>query len=358
MLSYFVFLVLSVLLAWMAYERKKNNRTWLIGLFLVMALFAGLRSAEVGTDTSGYASGFEEMRYEQRNLEEEGSGALLEEPGYYYLQKWLGSYSNEYVVLLIGTAAIFCFFVLYSVKRNSVAPVISLFVFITLGYYTFVFNAARQGLALSIYMIAIPFLIEKRIRPYVLCVLCAAMFHKTIVIALPLYYVFTLKYSIKSIAIVISGGLLVGYFLPALLTFGSTLEDRYALYVEGNASGGEMLTVFYVILAVFFILQRNKMKPQSLAYYDVYLHMLLVGSTIYLVVTLTQSYVELTRFAAYFQIASIFLWAMLMRERKTKLNPLIFAVAIIGHLGFFAIFLTKMANLVPYMWNPLLYKYF
>lgn len=336
------------------FVRIRTNKTFVVLLFLVMTCFAGFRSSVVGTDTSGYAGHYEDASFEDKDL---GSGLamLTEEPGFYYLEKVLSGLSNDYIVLLTGIAAVFCFFALRSISRNSVQPVLSLFVFITLGYYTFVFNAARQGIAMAIYMTSIPFLIKKRFWPYTIIVLCAAMFHKTIVVAVPLYFVFRMKYSWKSLLVVIGGGLLVGYQLPNLLSFSSTLEDRYLLYTVGRATGGYMLTLFYVILAVFFILQRHLINKEALKRYDIYLHMLVVGSAVYLVVALTGSYVELTRFAAYFQVASIFLWAMLVRERKTPLSPFVYVVAIVGHLGYFAIFLSQMANLTPYLWNPNLF---
>ena len=84
--------------------------------------------------------------------------------------------------------------------------------------------------------------------------------------------------------------------------------------------------------------------------------MLVVGSAVYVLVALTRSYVELTRFAAYFQIACVFLWPMIVRERRTPLSPLVYVVAVVGHLGYFAIFLSQMANLTPYLLNPNLFS--
>lgn len=350
MFPYFIFLFLVILLAYPTFMGKKPNKVGLIFLFLIMTCFAGFRSSKVGTDTGGYARGFEEANYENREIGA-GLSALTDEPAFYYLNKLLGGISHEYIVLLTGIAAVFCFFALRSVSRYSTMPALSLFVFITMGYYTFVFNAARQGIAMAIYMIAIPLLFQKRFWPYVIVVLCAAMFHETIVVAIPLYFVFQIRYSWKSMIVVIGGGLLLGYLLPTLLSYSVTLEDRYILYTEGSATGGYMLTLFYLILVLFFIIQRKSMKKEVLEQYDIYLHMLLIGSSIYLVVSITQSYVELTRFAAYFQLSSIFLWAMLWRDRKKPLPLLVYIVAILGHLGYFAIFLSRMANLTPYILN-------
>ena len=183
-----------------SFRRNRLNKAFVVLLFLVMTCFAGFRSSKVGTDTGSYTRGFEQTAYEDKDIGT-GFSALGEEPGFYYLERALGGLSNDYVVLLTGIAAVFCFFALRSISRNSAMPTLSLFVFITLGYYTFVFNAARQGIAMAIYRTAIPFLIQKRFWPYTLIVLCAAMFNKTIVVAIPLYFIFRMKYSSSSLRI-------------------------------------------------------------------------------------------------------------------------------------------------------------
>lgn len=351
MTPYFIFLIISLLLAYLAYRRQRTHFIFIILLYTALSLFAGLRSAEVGTDTSGYARGFEDLFYLDEQVENEGS-FLTEEPGFYYLQKWLGQVSNEYYVLLTGIALVFCFFVMLSIGKQSRMPILSFFVFITLGYYTFVFNAARQGIAMSIYMISIPYIIERKFWKYTFVVLFAALFHKSIVIAIPLYFFFTIRFSPISIVLALIGGVVISISLPALLNYGATLETRYALYSEGNATGGYLLTAFYVVLTLFFALQRKTIKEEALPVFDVYLNMLIVGSAVYLIVTITGAYVELTRFAAYFQISSVFLWPMLITDRSKPLPRQLLVLALLGHLGFFAIFLTKMANLTPYMFNP------
>ena len=358
MLPYYSFLTILAIIAFMAFGTKnRTNNVGFLLLLIVMSLFAGFRSSVVGTDSAGYARTFETLSYADRQLEP-GFAMLTDEPGFFYLQKILGSFSNDYLVLFTGVAFVFCLFVLFAIRKNSVMPLLSLFIFVTLGYYTFVFNAARQGIAMAIYMTAIQFLLTRKFWKYVIVVLIAALFHKTIIIAIPLYFVFTMKYSIKTLSLVFGGGLLIGYLLPSFLAFGATLEDRYALFVTGDATGGYMLTAFYIILSLFFIFQRRVMKQEVLPAYDVFLLMLITGSAIYLVVSLTGAYVELTRFAAYFQLGCIFLWAMLAKDRLRPLGGIVYIVAIIGHLGFFFIYLTRMANLTPYVFNPMLFSHF
>ena len=351
MIPYFIFLASVMLICWLTFRRGKISVWGLIILFFVMTLFAGLRSASVGTDSRGYANTFETGRFERHEIAP-GLAGLADEPAFYFLEKWLSGLSQDYAVLFIGIAAIFCFFVLWSIGKNSRQAVFSLFVFITLGYYTFVFNAARQGLALAIYMMSIPSLMKRKFWQYAAIVLVAAMFHKTIIVAIPLYFVFTMRYSFLSVSLIIIGGLLIGWFLPILLEYSAGMEKRYELYLYGEAVGGYLLTAFYVILAGFFIYERQFIRKAALKEYDVFLHMLIIGSAIYLVVSLSGAYVELTRFAAYFQIGVIFLWAELAVNRRHKLPSLIYAVAIVGHLAYFVLYLSKLANLTPYTLNP------
>ncbi len=351
MLPYFIFLFLVLVLAALAYKEQRRNYFLIFTLYLVCSLFAGGRSIQVGTDTGNYARSFENRSYLYREIDP-GLSGLGEEPGYYFLQKGLGLISDDYFVLLTGIALVFCFFVFLSISKYSKLPALSLFVFITLGYYTFVFNAARQGIAMAIYMLSIPTLFEKNFWKYSIVVLCAALFHKTIIIALPLYFIFSMRFSLRSLFIVLTGGIIVGLLLPLLLDYGASLETRYELYAENEATGGYLLTVFYVALALFFLYQRQFIYQDVIEQYDVFLHMLLIGSTIYLIVTLTGAYVELTRFAAYFQISTVFLWPMIIRDSTRPFKGMWLVVALIGHLGYFYIFLSQMASLVPYSLNP------
>lgn len=353
MIPYFIFLAISLLLANFAYKKQKPNALFVFLLYVVLSLFAGLRNASVGTDSSAYARGFEDLTYLDRQFGR-GLSFLIEEPGFYFLQKCLGQVSNEYYVLLTGISLVFCFFILLSITKQSRMPVLSLFVFITLGYYTFVFNAARQGIAMAIYMNAISFIKDKKFWKYVFLVLCAALFHRSIIVAIPLYFFFEKSFSARTLIFAIIGGISIGFLLPTLVNYGAELETRYAIYAEGRATGGYLLTAFYMILALFFVLQRRFMKEAVLHDYDIYLNMLIVGSAIYLIVSLTGAYVELTRFAAYFQISSVFLWPMLFSERKYKLHNSLLLIALLGHICFFVIFLTRMANLTPYLLNPLI----
>lgn len=351
MAEYYVFLAIAMMFA-AAYSKNPQFKITLYATLTVMILFAGLRSAGVGTDSGSYARSFTDIDEMEGDWKEQ----LTDEPGFYYLKLVLSMISNQYWVLFTGIAILTYSCVVIAIKRETEKIVIPLFVFITLGLYTFVFNAARQGIAVAVYMLSFKFLFEDHktgFLKYCLFVFLAAMFHKTVIITLPLYFLFRQKYSPKMLVIIAVLGIGMGAVLPSFLAFAGTHEARYELY-STQASGGEMLAVFYMLITVFFIIKRKKIDLEYLFKYDVFLNMMLFGTLIFMVVQVNNMYVELTRFAAYFQVASVFLWAYIYQS-KTKPLTAFSVVIIVGHLLYFYIFCTRMAGLVPYSFNPTIF---
>ena len=94
MLPYYIFLVIVILFASLSSVMPKN-KLFLVLTLMVMVLFAGLRDAEVGTDSSGYARTYiENARTIDGNLYEQ----ITDEVGYSYLTLLLGGISREYVL--------------------------------------------------------------------------------------------------------------------------------------------------------------------------------------------------------------------------------------------------------------------
>ena len=352
-LPYYLFLSLASFLFSLRKDGQSKGKMLSVALTLIlMVLFAGLRNESVGTDTMAYVRAF--ALSHTSILDGDAYEMLKSEPGYFLVQKIAGLFSTNYCALLCTTAVICYSLVLKPILTYSDNRVLSLFIYITLGYYTFCFNAARQALALSIYLLAIPCIMNRQFMKYAIIVCIAALFHKSVLIALPLYFLFRLRFSLKSVILVIIAGCITAAYLPMLLESAKEIDDRYRLYADVKAVGGYMLTTFYVLLSIFCIYMRSNVLRKDLHQYDIFLQMLVCGSVIYLVVSLTGSYVELTRFAAYFQIATIFLFAKLYKSADRENWSIVLPIFVCGCLAFFFIFLTTMAALVPYKLNTTL----
>jgi hypothetical protein len=103
---------------------------------------------------------------------------------------------------------------------------------------------------------------------------------------------------------------------------------------------------------------RSAISESDRAAYDCFLNMLIFGSTIYIVITFSGAYVELTRLAIYFQIATIFLWPFVYKNIRTYSSKYLFNMAFLaGHIAYFYIFINKMGGFVPYKFNEDLFKW-
>ncbi|MBP7051975.1 MAG: EpsG family protein [Phycisphaerae bacterium] len=345
---------------------------------------AGMRGSSVGTDTGGYAKGYEAERvstvadvWDRRS-----------ELGYFVLELAARSVSDNYWAILTASAGVVIFCYMWTIYRLSVNPAISLFVFITMGYYTFFFNGARQGLAAAVYCLAFTSLVAGRFWRYALFVAIAFLFHRTAILTLPLYFVFRRKCSFWYVAALMVGAGVVVCFLHVFLSLGVFINERYSMYAEMEATGGRWLTVFYVLLSVFFLLFKPAIMGEDRRAYDCFLNMLIFGTTVYVGVATSGAYVELTRFAFYFQVGSVFLWPLVFKSgqmsspqflpnasvvwtRQKGLLPVsvhpglntrvpphtstglyVKAIPIVlGHLAYFYLFLSQIGNLVPYRLN-------
>lgn len=353
MLIYFLCLIVVTISA--AISQRPGNDKIRTGFFsavafAVLVLVAGFRNRSVGTDTEAYISGFENLRtfadvWKESSLE----------PGYLILTAMTRSLSNEYWVLLSAIAVIVVFCFLRSIYSFSDNPALSLFVFITMGYYTFFFNGARQGLALAIYALAIGPLIQGNFKKYAFWVLLAFCFHKSAIVALPLYFLFRQNNTYLFVFQMVAGATIAILFFGTFLDIGALISDKYMIYQELEATGGKFLTLFYVLLSAFFLYYRNAIPLTERKVYDYFLNMLIFGSTIYVVVSFSGGYVELTRLAIYFQISAMFLWPIVLRNiRKSQKRFLIEYAFLAGHIGYFYVFFNKMGRLVPYQFNEFL----
>lgn len=350
-LPYFAFLGVTITI----YSFQRNSHVKAVFnpatilAFLCMALFAGLRGRYVGTDTGWYVFSFLNAL---NKLEGDYFDILLDEPGYYLLEVIVRLFTDQYWGLLFAVASICCVNVLYTINKYSENKILSLFIYITLGYYLFCFNGARQAIAISIYLLALPYIEKKQIVKYCTIVVIAAMFHKTILIMLPIYFILRMRYSWKSVSIIVISGLIIANIMPSLFVAASQIDEKFMDYASVKATGGYMLTSFYVLLTLFFMIMRKNIVPEKIKEYDIFLLMLICGSVIYFVVSLSGVYVELTRFAAYFQIASIFLFAKIYNSQKHIVSTGVMAMICVGCLIYFYIFVTTIGALTPYTFNP------
>lgn len=346
MIPYFVVLILSIFF----YYGYVNTRykIFIVPTIAVLVFLVGMRDLTVGTDTEGYIRSFMSMG-EYHSLEESVQSFSTENG--WIAMNWLLYRLHPHYWFLFTFAGLCCIgCALYAIEKESQAKLLSLFIYITLGFYLFGFAAMRQSLALSVFFVAFIFLQKRSFIKYAITVLIGSLFHQTLLVALPLYFVFNIKFSKKYLTLIAIGSLFVGMYLNQLLSYSATIEERYAVYMEYKG-GGEMLALFYTIITLFFLSQRHTIMSHRLQFYDTCLNMLTSGTMIYLIVVFSGVYSEVTRLAMYFQIAVVFLWGELYASRRQRKNFSFWIVVCIAHVAYFYLYLNNIGAIVPYVLN-------
>lgn len=354
MIPYFILLLVIVLLALIAKKAKNNKilyRYILYFIFLILVLFAGLRDSSVGTDTNNYIGMAMSDRIANESIFQSESSMEI---GYLLIQKTFRLFSDEYWLLLTLIAAIVVFFYYKTILKLSENYTISFFIFITLTTYLFFFNGARQGLAAAIFSFAIIAVVNKDYKRYYFWVAVAFLFHKSVLITLPFYYLLRKKYSLKNLVI-----LLISLFLMILLVnqlftlLPDTMISRYGQYIDRGSEGGGLLTIFHMITLSFFIFMRQYIARGKKGIYDIYLNMATVFTLIFVIVSILGLDVNIFRVSLYFSLGSILIWPMIFKATASKIKPLIMMFFIIGYLMFFYIYIGKMSDLYPFSFNSI-----
>jgi len=350
MVPYIIVLFTVILLAFVAQRSRSKAlyNLYISLIFLTLVLFSGLRNRSVGTDTGMYVGRFLRLNSDIASLINNSSRIEI---GYRFLELLAYKISDNYISLLLFIAFVTLYFQIRGIYRLSVDPLISIFILITFGIYTYVFNGARQAIAAAIYLYALYYLVKGNFKKYLLWILLAFLFHKSVIIMIPMYYLFRKRFNFKLLSLIIIATVVIIIFFSKILNFGVFINENYRAYQNIEDQGGKSLTLAYVLLSVFFIAIRNRIKLKFIKAYDIYLNMFLIGTIIFLVVFFTGSYIEITRIAFYFILSSIFIWPIIFKSLKQNEILLILVFFILVHVVYFYIFLSRMSNLEPYIFN-------
>ena len=95
---------------------------------------------------------------------------------------WCG---GDFRWVTVVTSLITSAFVFTAIWRQSRSPVLAIYFYVATSNYFLGLNIVRQYIAIGFVLVAIPFITDRRPWRYLLCIGCAALFHRTALILLP-----------------------------------------------------------------------------------------------------------------------------------------------------------------------------
>lgn len=304
MTIYYVVILVLTGLGYLYTDRKKSSRNTIVYLAAAFFILTALASFR-------YAIGFDYFSYQTIYLtvSEWSFQELLQthwyEPLFFLVCKFFASLGCSFPLFLLIINAFLIFVALRFIYRYSKLPWLSVFFYITLQFLAYNMNLIRQSIALAFFLLAFPYLKDRKLLPYASLIILGGLFHNSLLFFLPFYFILPLKNTPKRTGWVI--GLCLAVYLlfdPLFSLFLSFLPERYqyyqnSLFWSGNSFIYVIPSLVYCILIFWF---REKL-PQNQTERSIYLNSALCTLIISLFIT---KHFILERFSIYpFSLALI-----------------------------------------------------
>lgn len=317
--------------------KAKSVSVYFIFATVCMFLMAALRYGQ-GQDYMAYASLYQIDVYPYVDL-------VNKEPGYVFCAFMLNKMGVpfEVFVALLAAFEMYCFY--RCIMKYGEYKIMGLLLLYPTLFLTYMFSGFRQAGAIAIFCgFVIPCLKEKKWLKFVIAVLAAASFHKTVLVMLILPIIYKIKY--KNMCKLILAAAAAGVVLCLVdvsgpLTF--ILQDRAVVYVEawGNSDISIMGIAERTLLAGFVVWNIYKAGYEEEDCVTVFSKIYLAG---YMLSVLTVRYQLMSsRLGVYCKALDIVLIPMLIYRMKPRSRKIMTAIV----LAYAFVFLYK--NIAMYI---------
>lgn len=254
MLFYWIMFILP---AWFALKEhpvvRYNELTrlswgsfWSI-LFVLLSFAIGFRY-EVGGDWGSYQG-----RVFIAATQELGEVLSNKEPAYNLLN-WVGARFGGVYFTNVACGMIFSWG-LISFCKAQLRPWLALLVSVPYLITVVSMGYSRQAVAIGLVMFGVTFLMQVRIKPFVICVVFASLFHQTAVIVLPIALFVKNKHRGLTIF-----GVMLSTITVYLLTLNNSMSALEHGYLDSDyaSAGANIRVAMNVIPAMLFLLLRKR----------------------------------------------------------------------------------------------------
>ena len=241
---------------------RKKEILFLCIASVVLIGFSSLRATNVGIDYfQFYVPFFENVHSGGWKYLISGDNPYRTEFGFslltFLLSKVTGSvfvYMAVIAVLMVGLTAL-------ALYRDCPKPWLGMFLFVAFNFFGNTLSYIRQSLAIAIFLFAIHYLKEKRFAPYLLIVLLAATFHKSLLLMIPVY--FLAQIAVNKISVGVYAGVTALVLIFSWQIFDLVTRFVYKTYATEDGlyfmNGRDFMTGFVPVLAMLAMLAFRKL---------------------------------------------------------------------------------------------------
>ena len=357
MLPYFIAILTSISVFFVGYRFKFNDFALIVTMVIAslpLIILTGFKHIKVGTDTGSYIFYFNKIVSFKDALDIASTNGEI---GFWLLNSIGHLITDDYFIIFTLSAIIIacCYFYALAIFNYKT---LSLATLLLIGPYFFQLNGTRQAIAIAIFAVSVIFIIKKQPIRYIISIFVGFLFHKSIIICLPLYLIFRKDIKPKKVAVIILAFIIVLVFFQTFINFAASIDDRYSSYGDRTEShGGVVVSMFNILLFGWFIVCRNTNHAiLGTRTFDTLLTLYLIGVLISLLsIVLKVDPSGFLRMSLYFIQMNIFLLPMTIcsfRDTNTRII-LIIAGSLLMTLYFYMT-TSAFSNLTPYRFNPII----
>ena len=240
----------------------------------VLGFFMSMRSMYVGADTKQYVTIFQQIsRIDLRNLFTSqlyawGGYSMTFESGYLLYNKVISFFGDNGQLITIVNSVLIIVLLAAVVKKWSQIPVLSYWLYLTLGFFQTHMNMSRNAIGIFLAYIGFQFIEKKRPVLYSIIIFVASLFHRSVLLLLPVYWLVNYiglnhKRVIQLLIAFIVFGLFFTSIRPVLLR---VVPLRFQRYFLGSTSrfDGLLVGAVQLFLVAFVYIMVHPRKRDTL----------------------------------------------------------------------------------------------
>ena len=319
-------------------SKETRKKIFLYASFIDMFLFLSLRSIDVGIDLPNYFYFFDKCN--------EHSWATIfsyrYEPGFIIYTKIIANVFNNKQLFLSVTALLSLAGPFYIIKKYSKNYFLGIFLYITFQFFTYDFYLLRQIIAMSITMLSLKFVEEKKLIKFILMIVLATCFHTSACIFIIVYWLSKINMDNKKVV-------LVFFIMVAVAIFGNSIINMalnflYQHYAESEGEAGGyfyfsiLMIIFILITAIkndFFENDKRNIMWYNILIMALFVQLLAIMKPI------------INRLTIYYSIAIIIALPNAIHSIKEKNTRMLLSFG--TFIGFFIFYLTRLDNPITYI---------
>ena len=243
---------------------KYSSRTNILFYIICIVIFilAAFRDG-IGYDFNSYKEWYDMIHNQMVS-----SNYLNVEKGYFLLNK----IAPNFEILIFITAILGVGIKIFFINKYSQDKIISLIMYFTGVFMMFDIGAIRQGIAISICLISIPYIINRDLYKFLFTILIASLFHITSIVFIPLYFMRDNNYTKKqmyyiSIFVLIFSFVGIDRAILKIITNLNIplISSKIAYYLTYNTGNITLSLIKRIIFLFIFIeiIDRKKIKLDS-----------------------------------------------------------------------------------------------